>query len=79
MKPQVETPHQIPLYLPCGGEDLFGVLTEPVGIANGTTVMTIPGGAWMPGTNRNRMYVRLSGRIAQKGYASMRFYYHGAG
>lgn len=68
-----------PFFFPAGEEMLFGVLTRPTGEANGTTVTMLTGGGYLTSTHRNRMYVRLSRRLAALGYHTLRFDYHGTG
>ena len=67
-----------PGYFPAGGDDLFGVLTEPLA-GQRRTAAVILAGAGNTGLNRNRFSVRLSRRLAADGYHALRFDYHGVG
>lgn len=70
---------EVPVFFPAGDEQLFGVLTPPTGTPRGTGVIVLVGGAHIPGTNRNRLYVRLAQELAARGFHVMRFDYHGVG
>ena len=79
MTSQVVSYREQPHYLRSGDEDLFAILTEPVGTPKNTTVVMFPEGSWTPSTSRNRSYVRLARHIAAQGFPSLRVDYHGVG
>lgn len=68
-----------PLYFDAGDETLFGVLTEPRAATEKVGLLAITGGGWIPGTHRNGMWVSLARRIAEHGFRTMRFDFHGVG
>jgi pimeloyl-ACP methyl ester carboxylesterase len=69
-----------PVLFSAGGNDLFGVLTHPVGASpRGIGVVVITGGAYIASVNRNRLSVRLARRLAGEGFHVLRFDYHGVG
>lgn len=70
---------EYPLYMSSGDDALFGILTRPTGPENGTTVVALNVGSWMPCTGRNRMHVHLGRRLAGLGYHTLRVDYHGVG
>lgn len=71
--------HEVPVFFPAGGEQLFGVLTPPAGASRGTGVIALVGGSYIPGTNINRLSVRLARELANRGFHVLRFDYHGVG
>lgn len=67
-----------PILLSSGGEDLFGIVTEPAATAPeraraGIVYLT------RPRAHRNRMWVDAARMMAQKGFVGIRFDYHGEG
>lgn len=72
--------HEEPVYFRSGHHDLFGVLTRPVGEANGQAVVLIKGGSPnLVSFQRNRLAVRIARRAAGLGYHVLRFDWHGVG
>jgi pimeloyl-ACP methyl ester carboxylesterase len=70
---------EMPTFFPAGGQDLFGILTQPVGDPIGTAIILLPSGGRPLAVSRNRFSVRLARRLGGLGYHVMRFDYHGAG
>ena len=70
---------ETPTLFAAGGETLFGILTRATAAPVGTAVIAIQGGAYVPSTHRNRMWVRLCRAVAAEGLHAMRFDYHGVG
>jgi pimeloyl-ACP methyl ester carboxylesterase len=69
-----------PIFFSAAGETLFGVLCEPMSGANGIGVVLVQGGDTVNVSfHRNRLAVRLARRLAEGGYTSLRFDYHGLG
>ncbi len=60
-------------------DTLFGILTAPLGEANGTAVVLLSGGHFVSSIGRNRISVRLARHLAAMGYHVLRFDYHGVG
>jgi pimeloyl-ACP methyl ester carboxylesterase len=79
MNLDARTWEESPAFFRAAGEDVFCVLTRPVGASDGIGVVLAPGSGHMPATNRNRMSVRLARRLAQSGYHVVRIEYHGVG
>jgi pimeloyl-ACP methyl ester carboxylesterase len=67
-----------PVYFSAGGEDLFGIITEPTTTPNGVGLVLLSGGA-VPAASRNRVWVRVARQVAALGYHTLRFDYHGVG
>lgn len=70
---------EVPVLLSARDEHLFGVLTVPDGPPRGTGVVLLVGGSFIPGTNINRLSVRLARALAARGFHALRFDYHGVG
>src|SRR5574341_346327 len=70
---------EVPVFFPVKGEQLFGVLSIPEGASRGTGVIQLVGGSFIPGTNINRVAVRLARTLAARGFHVLRFDYHGVG
>lgn len=70
---------EVPAFFPAGEQTLFGVLTRPSSSARETGVILLTGGAFIPGTNRNRLSVRMARALAERGFPVLRFDYHGVG
>lgn len=68
-----------PLWVDCGGTDLFAVLTVPGAEASGPLAVLHPGGSWLTAHHRNRLFVTLARRLAEAGVPSIRFDYAGVG
>src|SRR4029077_11318648 len=60
-------------------EKLFGIVSEPPAPTDVGVVLVTGGGSKMPGTHRNRMYVRLARQLAADGVVALRFDFHGFG
>jgi uncharacterized protein len=73
------TSEERPVYIPSAGDDLFGIITEPVGEPKGTALVLLAGGQIMPATHRNGLWVRIARRVAALGYHALRLDYHGVG
>jgi pimeloyl-ACP methyl ester carboxylesterase len=73
------THHEIPVFLPAGGEELFGVVTRPVGEPAGTAVIIAAAGGFYTSVHVNRLAVEMARRVAGRGYHAMRLDYHGLG
>ncbi len=67
------------VYIPVGVDQVFGVLTEPVGQPSGLDVLLLSGGMYTLSTNRNRMFVDLARDLAGRGHRVLRFDYCGVG
>jgi len=67
-----------PIFFDAGGESLFGILTGPSSRASGTIAIVLPAGGTVS-TDRNRVAVRLCRHLADLGFHSLRFDYHGVG
>jgi pimeloyl-ACP methyl ester carboxylesterase len=67
------------VYIPVGTDQLFGVLTDPVGKPSGLDVLLLSGGMYTLSTNRNRMFVDLARDLAGYGHRVLRFDYRGVG
>jgi pimeloyl-ACP methyl ester carboxylesterase len=59
--------------------DLYGVFADPPHATGGVAVLLLAGGGFLPMTHRNRMWVRLTRRLARHGCRVLRFDYHGIG
>lgn len=73
------TGNEVPVFIPSGEDELFGILTSPVVEANGITVVLLTGGGRMSSTHRNRMFVHAARRASSLGYHVLRFDYRGVG
>jgi dienelactone hydrolase len=74
------TREETPVFLHSdGGEQLFGIVTEPVSEPKGVAVIFLGAGNIKGATGPNRLYVRLARRVAALGYHALRFDYHGIG
>jgi alpha/beta superfamily hydrolase len=73
------TQQETPFFVRAGGEDIFGVLTEPPGEARNVAAIVLTGGAYVGATNRNRVSVRIARALAEHGYHAVRIDYHGVG
>lgn len=71
--------HELPVYFAAGKDQLFGILTQPVGERLGTVAVVLGAGSLVSSTGRNRFLVRLCRRLGAAGYHAFRFDYHGAG
>jgi pimeloyl-ACP methyl ester carboxylesterase len=67
------------VYIPDGGDHVFGVLTEPVGKPSGIGVLLLSGTVYVLSTNRNRMFVDLARDLAGYGHRVLRIDYRGVG
>lgn len=72
------TREERPVFFSAGGEELFGIITEPTAASNGIGLILLGGGA-VPAPNRNGLSVRIARRVAALGYHSLRFDYRGVG
>ncbi len=70
---------EVPVFFPVRDEHLFGVLTVPEGPPRGTGAVLLVGGSFIPGTNINRLSVRLARALAARGFHALRFDYLGVG
>jgi pimeloyl-ACP methyl ester carboxylesterase len=73
------THHESPVFFQVDGEDLFGVLTRPVGDPLGVGVVVAWGGGYLGSTGRNRIWVRLCRELSARGFHCLRFDYRGVG
>lgn len=71
--------HELPVYFAAGKNQLFGILTQPVGESLGTVAVVLGAGSLASSSARNRLLVRLCRRLGAAGYHAFRFDYHGAG
>jgi pimeloyl-ACP methyl ester carboxylesterase len=78
MSPTATTNEERPVYFRAGGEDLFGIITEPTTTPNGMGLILLSGGA-VPAASRNRVWVRIARQVAALGYHTLRFDYRGVG
>lgn len=67
-----------PVYFKAGDETLFGILTVPRNREIDTAAIMLTGRGF-PSYNRNRLSVHLGRRLADLGFATLRFDYHGVG
>jgi dienelactone hydrolase len=67
------------VYIPVGGDHVFGVLTEPVCKPSGLGVLLLSGGMYNLSTARNRMFVDLARDLAGYGHRALRIDYRGVG
>ena len=72
-------PRELGAYLRAGDEDIFALLTLPLGEPRGRAVVLLQGGAWTPSFGRGRGLRRLAHRLAAEGFHVARFDYHGVG
>ncbi len=70
---------ETPLFIDAPDGTLFGVLTQPVHAAPRSTVIHLRAGGQGPTSGRNRTTARLCRRLAEVGFESLRFDYHGVG
>jgi len=73
------TSEESPVFFSNGTDTLFGVFTLPTGPALGTAAILLWGSGHLGSTGRNRIWVRLSRRLAACGFHSFRFDFHGVG
>lgn len=73
------TREETPFFVHAGGEDIFGVLTEPTAEPRGVAAFVLTGGAYVGATNRNRVSVRIARDLAAMGFHAVRMDYHGVG
>jgi pimeloyl-ACP methyl ester carboxylesterase len=70
---------EYPVFIPTeGGEELFGIVTEPLGAPKRVALIMLWGGGG-GATGRNRILVRIARRVAALGYHALRLDYHGVG
>jgi len=72
-------PRETPVSVPCGGDHVFGILTEPAGEPNGAVAVLLWGGGQMPSYGRNQVCARLCRRLGEAGYHAVRADYRGFG
>lgn len=73
-------PREVAVFFPAGDEVLFGIITEPTTGAKGIGVVLLQGSSYHNvSSHRNRLAVRLAGRLAAQGFHAFRFDYHGVG
>ncbi|MDQ3974585.1 MAG: alpha/beta fold hydrolase [Actinomycetota bacterium] len=70
---------ELPAFFPAGDDELFGILTHPTVESNGMAIVMLQGGAWVPSTGRNRLWVRMARSLASRGFHALRIDYHGVG
>lgn len=70
---------ELPVYLPAGDEHVFGVVTRPAGMSNGTAVLCMHAGAQNLSSHRNGVWTRLCREVAALGYTALRMDFHGTG
>jgi pimeloyl-ACP methyl ester carboxylesterase len=76
----VDSSHETTIWVESGGEQLFGIVTDPApGTAGDVGVVLLTGGGWMPSTHRNRMYVDLARDLAALSCSTVRIDYRGVG
>jgi pimeloyl-ACP methyl ester carboxylesterase len=73
------TCEETPFFVHAGGEDVFGVLTEPTAEPRAIAALILTGGAFVGATNRNRVSVRIARDLAAIGFHAVRMDYHGVG
>lgn len=73
------THDEVPTYVQVDGSDVFAILTRPTTRAVGKCIVFLSGGAWIPGTGRNRLTVDLARTMADRGFHGLRLDYHGVG
>ena len=71
--------NEVPVFFDAKNETAFGIVTKPTVEPNGTAVVFLLGTSRLPSTSRNRFYVRMTRRLAARGYYTARFDYHGVG
>jgi dienelactone hydrolase len=70
---------EVPVFVPCDDESIFGVLTSPARSERGVAVVFVWGAAGFPSFGKNLMVARLGRRAAEAGYHALRFDYLGSG
>jgi pimeloyl-ACP methyl ester carboxylesterase len=70
---------ETPVFFPAGPEQVFGVVTEPIGEPRGTAALIVMGGGFHTSAHVNRLAVMLARSLAGDGYHAMRIDYHGLG
>lgn len=70
---------EAPVFIPSGGQSLFGVLSSPDGGSQALVVVNGPGGPNAACFQRNGVGTRLGRRLADAGFSTIRFDYHGIG
>lgn len=79
MEPALTTREE-PIFFPAGDETLFGVLAMPQSRSFAKAVVVLGGGNTpSPSTGRNGVFVKLCRHLADLGYPTLRFDYHGSG
>jgi alpha/beta superfamily hydrolase len=76
---RVAQPEETPGFFSTADEELFGILTSPVGEARGSCAVLLSGGSWLASCGRNRMWVHLARSLARDGFHALRLDYHGVG
>jgi pimeloyl-ACP methyl ester carboxylesterase len=74
----IDVSSEVATFFPSGPDQLFGVLTPPVGHSQGIALIVMAGGASLS-FDVNRWPVRLCRRAAALGFHGFRFDYHGIG
>jgi pimeloyl-ACP methyl ester carboxylesterase len=69
----------VPVFVPCGADDMFGVLTEPEAEPVGEAVVFLWGAGALPSFGKNLILARLARAAAAAGYHALRFDYPGSG
>jgi pimeloyl-ACP methyl ester carboxylesterase len=78
MSNAVKAEHEVPVFIAAGGEDLFGIWTNPTNREKGDALVLLTGGD-IPSMSRNRMNVSIARRVAATGMHAFRFDWHGIG
>jgi alpha/beta superfamily hydrolase len=69
---------EFPVFVPAGDRHLCAVVSAPTGESRGLAVVLLTGGN-VTRSHRNGMWVRAARILADHGYPSIRFDYHGVG
>lgn len=80
--PPLTAYREYPVLFSAGQEQIFGVYTVPireVQAGGDAAVVLLTGGGFIPGSHRNRMWVRLARRLGAAGIPALRVDYRGVG
>jgi len=70
---------ETPIFIACGEEALFGILTAPAGEPNGLAALILWGSGGMPSFGQDQLRARIARRLAGRGYHALRIDYLGIG
>ena len=76
---RVTSRQETPVFIPAGGETLFGVLTRPQGPPRDVGVILMYGAGYNMSANLDQYWSRLARRVSSEGFHVLRFDHHGNG